>query len=833
MKPSVVRPPHLGRLVARVRALDGPLVQLWAWPGAGQQAVLDALVEDARFGQPLSLDDLADAGSAERAAGAALETGARWLVLPAVSAPPAGWSDTVAAIARHLGPGRRLVFSSPRRHPQEPLACSYLFPQELLLDREEIAELWREVVDTPPGPQLVARLAVLTDGWYRPLRLVAEAAAAAGGSLEPESLLDLPAVASFLRHEVLGELGADEQTLLVRLSAGGRLGPELWRGLFSDEEEATRRRLVELWGLGLEDGGSLRMPYLLRWFLARERRERWTAARGRELASRLAAAELELGRPVSALEHLVEAGEPKGVDRLFADHWPQLLTAASLGLLGRMFERLEGLRSPELDLARALVDGLLWQREAAALEDLRRLGGRGRERRERRGGGERGERPETGAGETGGGEEEIGERKAGEAAAGETISGAVAQSDGPESPTAVPTPTAAAARLTAAALAVEAGLPRAETERAWAEAPPELRPLARLVEAAGRLAAARRAPDGGAEGAAAALIPALERVPASAGGARDRGRLRGDPPVKALFDRGLLHLLDEHPELEPALSGRADLPDGWRRWLAALPPAALAREASGYLVTLLGKPTVRLKPEGRPPVDLVFPLERAFLVFAYLATAPGFEASRDELVEAIWADEDEETVEKNFHPTLSYLRRALAPEDPDRADRPLLLRRGVYRLNARLSWNVDAVDLVRWTEEGHRRRRDGQPEQALVLWGEAWRLYTGPLLAGFDAPWITERRDALGRVYVEMLRSFGDTAERLGRLTEAMDAYRTALIEDPLQEPVHLALMRIYARQGRRDHVRRQYERLVGQLREELNVEPMPETVDTYHRLMG
>lgn len=798
MKPSAFRPPHVGRLVARVRALDGPLVQLWAWPGAGQQAVLDALVDDARFGQPLSLEDLSDAASAERAAGAAFDTGARWLVLPAVSSPPAGWLETVAALARHLGPGRRLVFSSPRRHPQEPLACSYLFPQELLLDREEIADLWREIVDTPPGPQLVARLAALTDGWYRPLRLVAEAAAAAGGSLEPESLLDLPPIASFLRHEVVGELEADEQELLVRLSAGGRLGPELWRGLLSEEEEQTRRRLVEVRGLGLEDGGSLRLPYLLRWFLARERRERWTTARGRELASRLAAAELGLGRPVAALEHLVEAGEPKGVDRLFADHWAALLTSASLGLLGRMFERLEGLGSPELDLARAFVDGLLWQREVAALAELERLAG-------------------TGDGASG------------------AVAAAGDEGIDPASATEPPPPQAitTAARLAAAALSLQAGLPGGATDRAWTDAPAELRPLVRLVEAADRLAAARDAPDGGADRAAAALIPALERVPASAGGVRDRGRLRGDPPVKALFDRGLLRLLDEHPELEPALSGRADLPDGWRRWLAALPPAALAREASGYLVTLLGKPAVRLRPEGRAPVDLVFPLERAFLVFAYLATSPGFEASRDELVEAIWAEEDEDTVEKNFHPTLSYLRRALSPVEPDRADRPLLLRRGVYRLNSRLSWNVDAVDLVRWTEEGHRRLRDGQPEQALVVWSEAWRLYTGPLLAGFDAPWIGERREALGRVYVEMLRSFGDTAERLGRLTEAMDAYRSALIEDPLQEPVHLALMRIYARQGRRDHVRRQYERLAAQLREELNVEPMPETVDTYHRLMG
>ena len=41
-----------------------------------------------------------------------------------------------------------------------------------------------------------------------------------------------------------------------------------------------------------------------------------------------------------------------------------------------------------------------------------------------------------------------------------------------------------------------------------------------------------------------------------------------------------------------------------------------------------------------------------------------------------------------------------------------------------------------------------------------------------------------------------------------MDAYRTVLVEDPLQERIHLAVMRLYAAQGRRDLVRRQYDNL-------------------------
>ena len=65
-----------------------------------------------------------------------------------------------------------------------------------------------------------------------------------------------------------------------------------------------------------------------------------------------------------------------------------------------------------------------------------------------------------------------------------------------------------------------------------------------------------------------------------------------------------------------------------------------------------------------------------------------------------------------------------------------------------------------------------------------------------------------------------------------MDAYRSVLLEDPLQERVHLAVMRLYASQGRRDLVRRQYDRLCTLLLEELGVEPMPQTTREYHRLM-
>ncbi|HEX2254778.1 MAG TPA: hypothetical protein VHQ65_16045, partial [Thermoanaerobaculia bacterium] len=284
LPPRSLRPPHVDRLTARVRALDGPLVQLWAWPGSGQQAVLDALTEDARFGQPLSLEDVADEASLARAVAAAFESGARWLVLPAVPSLPASVPASAGAIARLLAPGQRLVFAASQCRPPGPLACSYLLPEELLLERDEIAVLWRAVTGAEPSAELIDRLARSTDGWYRPLRLVAEAAAEAAGSVDPGALLDQPGIAAFLRHEVLGSLAREERELLVELSAADSLQPGLWREVLNEAEEELRRRLVEVWGLVLEDEGRLRLPYLLRWFLARERLARWPVARRRELA---------------------------------------------------------------------------------------------------------------------------------------------------------------------------------------------------------------------------------------------------------------------------------------------------------------------------------------------------------------------------------------------------------------------------------------------------------------------------------------------------------------------------------------------------------------------
>jgi DNA-binding SARP family transcriptional activator len=164
---------------------------------------------------------------------------------------------------------------------------------------------------------------------------------------------------------------------------------------------------------------------------------------------------------------------------------------------------------------------------------------------------------------------------------------------------------------------------------------------------------------------------------------------------------------------------------------------------------------------------------------------------------------------------------------------PLLFRAGIYRLNPEIDWEIDLLDFRRRIEEGRAAVEKGDTEKAVDAWQRAWKLYRGPFLQGHYEAWVITRRETFHRAYLELLRELGDLYVQLGRLDDAMDAFRSVLVEDALQERIHIAVMRLYAAQGRRSLIRKQYDKLCTLLLEELGVEPLPETTQEYHRLIS
>jgi DNA-binding SARP family transcriptional activator len=246
-------------------------------------------------------------------------------------------------------------------------------------------------------------------------------------------------------------------------------------------------------------------------------------------------------------------------------------------------------------------------------------------------------------------------------------------------------------------------------------------------------------------------------------------------------------------------------------------------------IGLLGVPRVERRETGAMvPVEWSF--KRPLRILAYLASAPDLQASREEIVSILWPESSEDAIRRNLHPAMSWLRRSVWPGGD--AGGVVLLRDGVYSLDPTLHWEVDVRLFLERIEDGARHLARGRVEEAEASWEAAWRLYQGAFLQGWSELWVQAQRDELQLRFTDLLRRLGDLKAKHGRLAEAEDAYRTLLLEDPLEEGVHVAIMRIYAARGRRDLVNRQFERLRQVLMQELRVEPSPPTMEAFNELM-
>jgi predicted ATPase/DNA-binding SARP family transcriptional activator len=206
-------------------------------------------------------------------------------------------------------------------------------------------------------------------------------------------------------------------------------------------------------------------------------------------------------------------------------------------------------------------------------------------------------------------------------------------------------------------------------------------------------------------------------------------------------------------------------------------------------------------------------LRKAKALVKLLALAPERRMHRERLAELLWPDRDAEAASNNLHQALHAARRAIGPE-------ALRLSDGVVVLEAEV--DVDAFEAA-----AVRARASGQAADYV----SALDLHPGELLPEDRyEPWADARRAALlelhGALCIELAELSGDDAH-------AVAALQRALVADPLAEPAHRALMRVYAATGRRQQALAQYQLLRQQLDAELAAEPDPETRTLYRELLA
>ena len=232
----------------------------------------------------------------------------------------------------------------------------------------------------------------------------------------------------------------------------------------------------------------------------------------------------------------------------------------------------------------------------------------------------------------------------------------------------------------------------------------------------------------------------------------------------------------------------------------------------------LGGFEVRLS-HGSP---LTVPTRKAQGLLAYLALPCGVAHPRDKLAALLWGDMREGQARANLRQTLFMLRKALpvAVSDALRLDAPTMALEPA-------AVDVDVATFEHLTTAG--------TPDALA---RAAAVYQGDLLQGLavrEAPfeeWLMAERERLRELALEALAKLLAQQRAAGTTEVAVQTALRLLALDPLLEPAHRTLMRLYAQLGRRDTALRQYQMCVDVLRRELGVEPEEETKQLYREIL-
>ena len=243
-------------------------------------------------------------------------------------------------------------------------------------------------------------------------------------------------------------------------------------------------------------------------------------------------------------------------------------------------------------------------------------------------------------------------------------------------------------------------------------------------------------------------------------------------------------------------------------------PLRWRQVADALEISLLGPPRVR--SAGRP---VTFDTRKATALLAHLALA-GRPRSRVALCGLLWPGRDPEHARGALRRTLSALRKAIGEEWIETGGDSVALRDGAGL----------AVDVSRFRALA----AAGTPD-ALA---EAVELFRGELLEGF---WLRDSPEfeAWQGYEAELLDAeLGGALGRLVGLLAARGEYgraiphaRRRLALDPLHEPAHRELIRLYALNGDRAAALAQYRECVRTLNAELGVPPLEDTTVLFEQV--
>lgn len=289
------------------------------------------------------------------------------------------------------------------------------------------------------------------------------------------------------------------------------------------------------------------------------------------------------------------------------------------------------------------------------------------------------------------------------------------------------------------------------------------------------------------------------------------------------------------------LAGRADARWGAlaNRLLAQGFPAIAADDATGdyhpgvgLRISLFDR--LRVLRGGDEIEPRAWQRKKAQQLLALLLTNRGRWLQRDQICELLWPEATSAEAQTQFKVTLNALNAALEPTRPPRHPAFYVRRQdSAYRFCPPDGVWIDVDAFEDRLTAARTALANGQNEAAHSALLAAVALYENDYLSEYlYEDWARAERERLALRYLEAATTLAELLLDRGQLDEATQLCEVVLARDAGWESAYSLLMRAYAQGGNRRLVVASYERCVRNLRASLDVAPLPQTTELYHRLL-
>ncbi|MBU0491938.1 MAG: tetratricopeptide repeat protein, partial [Chloroflexi bacterium] len=208
--------------------------------------------------------------------------------------------------------------------------------------------------------------------------------------------------------------------------------------------------------------------------------------------------------------------------------------------------------------------------------------------------------------------------------------------------------------------------------------------------------------------------------------------------------------------------------------------------------------------------------------------------TRDQLLDWLWPDLDPDAADRSLRVATSQLREALEPDRP-RGSRPsfLLTTEAGYAWNLQTDYWLDAEEFEELARSAALVSEEALDAETLSQLRIAGNLYQGDYLAEDRyADWALVERERLREMHLALLTRLAGAHARQREYPQAVALYRQVLAADRCRESVWRQVMLCHYHAGDQAMARRAYDECQQALREELDVEPMPETPALYAQIL-